>query len=569
MNRRAFLSLSAVTPLAGLLKAAADTPRPAPDELAADVVVVGGGVGGVACALGAARNGRSVILTEEFDWIGGQLTSQAVPPDEYPTIETFPCTKLYGSFRTKVRDYYRRHYPLNAAARALPTLNPGDGSVSKLCHEPRVAVAVLLELLAPHISSGRVRLLAARPMRVETDRDTITAVGVVTRQGRGLILTAPYFVDATETGDLLALGRVEHVTGAESREDTREPHAPLVAQPDNHQAFTACFAIDYREGEDHTIEKPAGYEAFWKRYEPKMQPAWPGRLLSWEATHPVTMKLRDMAFDPTGALPKETLNLWTYRRIVSLANFTEGSGLSDVCLVNWPQNDYWLGNLYGEAPEAIAAHVQAAKDLSLSLLYWMQTEAPHPGGRKEGWKGLRLRPDIVGTEDGLAMAPYVRESRRIKAMFTVTEGHVGTDARARATGKKPGEFAAESFPDSVGIGSYRIDLHPSTGGDNYIDVSSLPFQVPLGALIPVRVENLLPACKNIGTTHITNGSYRLHPVEWTIGEAVGELVSFCLAKKRVPRQVRRDEELRKDFQATLTKAGFELAWPEDVAKRPR
>jgi hypothetical protein len=83
------------------------------------------------------------------------------------------------------------------------------------------------------------------------------------------------------------------------------------------------------------------------------------------------------------------------------------------------------------------------------------------------------------------------------------------------------------------------------------------------------VENLLPACKNIGTTHITNGCYRLHPVEWTIGEAVGELVSFCLAKKRVPRQVRRDEELRKDFQAALTKAGFELAWPEDVAKRAR
>ena len=47
------------------------------------------------------------------------------------------------------------------------------------------------------------------------------------------------------------------------------------------------------------------------------------------------------------------------------------------------------------------------------------------------------------------------------------------------------------------IGSYRIDLHPSTGGVNYIDISSLPFQIPLGALIPRRVENLLPACKAI------------------------------------------------------------------------
>ena len=64
---------------------------------------------------------------------------------------------------------------------------------------------------------------------------------------------------------------------------------------------------------------------------------------------------------------------------------------------------------------------------------------------------------------------------------------------------------AETFPDSVGVGSYRIDLHPSTGGVNYIDISALPFQIPLGALIPRRIENLLPACKNPGTTHITNG----------------------------------------------------------------
>ena len=68
---------------------------------------------------------------------------------------------------------------------------------------------------------------------------------------------------------------------------------------------------------------------------------------------------------------------------------------------------------------------------------------------------------------------------------------------------------------------YRIDLHPSTGGDNYIDVASCPFEIPLGALLPQRVTNLIPAGKTIGTTHITNGCYRLHPVEWNIGEVAG------------------------------------------------
>ena len=80
----------------------------------------------------------------------------------------------------------------------------------------------------------------------------------------------------------------------------------------------------------------------------------------------------------------------------------------------------------------------------------------------------------------------------------------------------------------------------STGGDNYIDVSSLPFQIPLGALIPRRVENLLPACKNIGVTHITNGCYRLHPVEWNIGEAAGCLAARAVQAKSPPRRIRND-----------------------------
>src|SRR5690606_17483688 len=135
--------------------------------------------------------------------------------------------------------------------------------------------------------------------------------------------------------------------------------------------------------------------------------------------------------------------------------------------------------------------------------YWMQTEAPrHDGGT--GYPGLRLRPDLVGTSDGLAKRPYIREARRIRAEFTVLEQHVGVDASG---GRGP-----EQFEDSVGLGNYRIDLHPSTGGRTYVDIDSYPFQIPLGALIPVRVENLLPANKNIGTTHITNGCYRLHPV---------------------------------------------------------
>jgi hypothetical protein len=143
----------------------------------------------------------------------------------------------------------------------------------------------------------------------------------------------------------------------------------------------------------------------------------------------------------------------------------------------------------------------------------------------------------------------------------VVEQHVGTEARMQLTGKRRDEVQSEPFFDSVGVGSYRIDLHPSTGKNNYIDVSSLPFQIPLGALIPQRVQNLLPAGKNIGTTHITNGCYRLHPVEWNIGEAAGTLAAHCVRKKVQPRGVRAFKAELDEYQATLVSQGVEIDWP--------
>lgn len=569
MNRRQFVAslnagmlLPEVTASLTGYCCATDFTRQRERELEADVAIVGGGLGGCAAALAAARSGLTIVMTEETDWIGGQLTAQAVPPDEHPWIEQFGATRSYRELRTRIRDYYRRNYPLTAEARAREQLNPGNGNVSRLCHEPRVALAVLHEMLAPYVSTGRITILHHHQAKsVHAQGDRVRAISVKSMWGgEGVTVTAPYFVDATELGDLLPLAGVEYVTGFESQGETGEPHAPAEAQQDNMQAFTCCFAIDYLPGEDHTIERPASYE-FWRDYVPEMKPAWPGRLLSWEMSEPASLKVRPVSFDPTGATTEGKLNLWLYRRIADRRNFVEGTYRSDICLLNWPQNDYWLGNLCEVTAEEAARNLHRAKQLSLSLLYWMQTEAPRPDGGT-GWKGLRLRRDLVGTADGLAKYPYIRESRRIRAEFTVLEQHVGTDARMKLTGKKREEVTSEWFADSVGVGSYRIDLHPSSGGDNYIDVSSLPFQIPLGALIPRRVENLLPACKNIGSTHITNGCYRLHPVEWNIGESVGVLVAFCLRKKEPPLRVRNHKPLLAEFQRVLQSEGVEIAWPQ-------
>jgi len=566
MERRFFLKtlgglagLSALAPIPSLA-----APEHLPSELQADVVIVGGSMGGTAAALAAARNGARVILTETTDWIGGQLTAQAVPPDEHPWIEQFGATASYRTYREAVRHHYRRWYALTGAAHDDPHLNPGRCGVSRLCHEPRAALAVLEGMLAPHVSAGRVTILRHHtPAAAQTTGDRVDAIRVRdTRDGSERTLTALFFVDATELGDLLPLTGTEYVTGAEAQSDTGELHAPPEAQPLNMQALTWCFAMDHVPGEDHTIDKPDDYD-FWAAHVPSVEPPWPGRLLSWSYSNPRTLEPRELAFDPRPGHPTEAFNLWLYRRLLDPANFREGTIPSGITLVNWPQNDYFLGNIIEVPPEEAAENRRQARQLSHSLLYWMQTEAPRPDGGT-GWPGLRLRGDLTGTAHGLAKKPYVREARRIKAVFTVKEQHVGTEARMEATGLQREEVTAARFDDSVGVGSYRIDLHPSTQGDNYIDISSLPFEIPLGALLPQRMTNLLPACKNIGTTHITNGCYRLHPVEWNIGESVGALVAFCLQEDATPHQVRADESILGDFQRALQQQGVELRWPRPM-----
>ena len=483
-----------------------------------DVLIVGGGTGGTAAAHALGRSGLRVIVTEETTWIGGQLTSQAVPPDEHPWIEHFGCTARYRRFREAVR---RRSKP---DWDGLAPFNPGGGWVSRLCHDPRIGLAVLHEAWPPSVGL----LLRTVPVACEVDGDRVRAVLVRNLDtGMESWIECGFVLDATELGDLLPMARVPFVVGAESRGETGEPHAvDGPAQPDSVQGFTWCAVVSHDPSGDHTTDPPPDYD-LWRGYIP---PGWTGPLLDLtfpnvRTGEPMTLPLFELAgFD-----------LFRYRQIID--------GPEPVTVMNWPQNDYLLGHVFGPDPER---HLAAARNLTLAVLHWLQTE--------NGFRGLRLRPDVAGTPDGLAMAPYHRESRRIRAVRTLVEQDLSPETH-------PGLRVAPRIPDSVGVGAYRIDLHPSSSGAPSIDISALPYQLPLSTLVPVGSENLLPACKNIGTTHVTNGCARLHPVEWNVGEVAGLLAAECLAQSAPPQAFLEPDRLA-GFQARLKAEGVELAWPE-------
>lgn len=526
-----------------------------------EVLILGGGTSAVAAAIALAEMDVSCIIVEETDWVGGQLTSQAVPSDEHIWIEQFGSTRRYREFRKRLRSYYKTNYRLTAESLADPYLNPGAGYVSPICAEPRVIHDVLNSFLAPHRGNEKIKILLNHVLvDAESHNGNVKSVRIKNLlNGNISELTATIYIDATELGDLLPAAGIDYVTGFESRNDTGEPSAPLEAQPDNMQAFSSCFAISYDPNSEHVIDKPKNYEK-WRSFKmPFFDEPW----ISWNSVDPRTLGPLNFSFNPLDnknplsvrANQKDnpgSANLWTFRRIFAAHHHENPDKYTDISLVNWPQLDYIERSIVDVSPEDKSLAIAGAKEQSLSLLYWMQTEAPRPDG-KVGWPGLKLRKDVVDTADGLAKHVYVRESRRIKALYTVVEQDVSYAVR--------GDSGAKKFVDSVGVGHYRIDLHPSTAGDNYIDVASCPYQIPVGSLIPRSSENVIAAAKNIGVTHITNGCFRLHPTEWNIGESAGVLAALSVRRATTPHAFAQGERLN-ELQAQLSNQGVELDWPE-------
>lgn len=515
-------------------------------KLKYDIAIIGGGLGGVAAALTAARSGKKVFLSEETTWLGGQATTQGVPLDEHNYIEGYGRTKLFDQYRKNIREHYKQYYPLIDSQMENELLNPGNSWVSKISHEPVVSKKVLENMIHPYIVSGNIDIYyETKPLSSVLDNDKIVTL-ILKNKGQIIEVDAEYFLDATEEGELLPITNTEYVTGSEGKEETQEYHQSDKKDPLDMQAITWCFAVSLEKEGDYTIEKPRLYDYF----KDQRSDFWPGSQLSWTYAEPSTLKPID------GSMTKEEgkVDLFTYRRILDDNNFKDGYLNGDVIMVNWPQNDYWQGPIMEVNEIERQHHLYRAKELSKSLLYWLQTEADG-----KGYPNLKPRGDVLGTKDGFAMRPYIREARRIIPEFKVLESHIG--AKMRDSDK------AEYFYDSVGTGYYHIDLHPTTGNTSYVDVECYPFQIPMGALIPIKTKNLIPASKNIGTSHITNGAYRVHPVEWNIGEAAASMAVYAIDHNMGLKDLRKSKEHLNKFQTQITNQGVQIEWPSHLLSK--
>ncbi len=501
-----------------------------------DVLIVGGSLGGAAAALAAGRAGASVLLVAEGDWLGGQLTSQGVcTPDENAWVERGGATASYQALREAIRAHYRQTYRLSAAGLSQEHFNAGSCWVSRISGEPAVAQRVLREMLAAHPSVQVECGATAVGSAVVGDR--IQSVTFRHRNGVSDV-AASVVLDATDLGDLLPLVGAEHRLGAESVHETGEPDAPREPRPEWIQPFTYCVALELRpRGEDHTIPPPAAY----------------GELRALQDYHVLDGAMKGMFGE---------LGWWEYRRVIAARNFDDPAFPCDVAMVNTGSNDFKGGRLpvRSRSPGALLTRARRA---TLGYVYWLQTECPRedePG--RAGYPELRLRGDWFGTNDGLAPSPYIREARRICAMETVYEHDIVAADGAGCPHQRT--VRSRLRADSVGIGHYWLDIHKGGTDEPARFLETRPYQIPLGALVPVRLRNLVASCKNIGLTHLSSAAYRLHPVEWNIGEAAGALAAYVVRNGLEPHDVLTREGVRRRFQSDLLDVGVPLYWWGDL-----
>jgi hypothetical protein len=399
-----------------------------------------------------------------------------------------------------------------------------------------------------------------------------------------------YLVDATETGEIIALADVPYRLGIDARSYLEPSASSTTNDPYCTQGFTYTFAMAATK-EPQKLDIPS----FYPEYAP---------YFSYEKQGLANFDL-----------------LFTYRRIwsprpgkmekVNGINFTQPVP-GEISMQNWTWgNDYrpgtaednliytrdqlsatgqlkpggWMGGLRTET-------LHKAEENALSFFYWFYagtTDSQLGAGVKQPQPNIRLLTGLkspMGTVDGLSKYPYIRESRRIigrpswgqtsgfgiweidisrrnynddyyrKTLPTdmyralkealagfeginVIRGEISPDKALRRT-------RSTIFPDAIGIGDYAIDFHPcmvasppfapgnrERPGERRGAAQAYPFQIALRAMIPQKIDNLLVGGKSIATSHIAAAAYRVHSFEWSSGAAAGTIATFAL-KMHIP-----------------------------------
>ena len=444
-----------------------------------DVMVWGGGSGGVAAAIQAARSGAVTLLFTPGPWLGGMVSAAGVSAPDGHELSSWQ-TGLWG-----------------ALLHELESREPSGldhNWVSCFGFRPERAEQILQDWVR---RESRLEWKANCTLRAAVrNGDRIQQVDV-TDASTTFRVEASVFVDGSDLGDLLALSQSSFRWGWEPRERWDEPSAPLQKDLDSDPFF---------------------------QLQPVQSPTWVVLGQLNEGLAP--------PFQPrTPAAPFETCTeAFGFEKTVTYGRLPGG-----LVMINWPLH----GNDWHEGLDrAISDDPRNREELGHSMRNHSRSFLASLIDCSEGW--LASGKAFPGDDPSLALMPYWRESRRLIGRRTVSERDLLPLTTGASHGPIPVD--QDGRCSSIAIGTYANDHH-YPGKDWPLAPKSIrwggrwtgtPFCIPFESLFSDAVPNLLMADKGFSVSHMANGATRLQPLILNIGQAAGLAAAMAVCDSCLP-----------------------------------
>lgn len=492
-----------------------------------EIVIMGATPGGLATAITAARLGRNVALLESHNHIGGMTTSGLGKSDvEHKQF----IGGLFREFTGRVYQYYQNKYA-------------SDSDNLKLCRdgyyfEPSVAEMILNEMIS---EPGKISVFTGHELQeVVVENSSIKAIRVEKKSdGSVHTFSADVFIDATYEGDLYAGAGAEYRLGREGRDEFGEPHAGVIfydyengkilpgstgESDDGVQAYTYRYCLTTDPGNSYVLEEPPeNYDR--NMYTPYFEDLDEGRLSAPAEYHEGWGYYRDHFDTLVRALS-----------VTDLPNSKVDANTNPRPLA-FPFPEENIGYIEGDT-ETRKRICNRHREIALGLIWFLQNDHEVPEEHREMARRYNFPLDEFTDNNHFPFQLYVREGRRLKGEYTITEHDVAI------TGENP-DFL--HYPDTIAMGEFPIDsfpVHKKSDKDRTVLEGYLgmlahltrPYEIPYRAMIPQKIDDLIVPVA-LSATHVAFCSIRMEPTWMSLGQAAGAAAHVCIKNKENPRNV--------------------------------
>ena len=500
-----------------------------------DIIIAGGGTGGISAAIQAARMGASVLVVEPSTWIGGQATAAGVS-----TMDDMSRQKsgIYLEFINRIKNYY------DSRGKSMGTCYWDSRSTA---FEPHIGQEAFVAMINDARRLGTLDfLMNSNIISVQKNKKTITGITVQLNDRTQRKYSCKVLIDATEYGDILPLAKTQYRLGNST--------SSFINYDAMIQDITWIVILHKYTGGVPQHLRPSSplpdYELAKRNYESYVT----SDGANFRNTYPVAIPVNFITHNSYRGIP-DSSNPYNYDADKEHRQYITKTS------VNWG-NDYpgvygWNGKkglpvTYLEDKKFRLQVEREALIKTLNFIYYVQNELGEDWSVADDEYKNRILPEAARNLPRdwqeivrrMPVIPYVRESRRIIASHTLTSHELLKNSLSYRDGQTSHEFS-----DAIAIGGYILDLHgANTDADmewefeenaqsTVVNRPRGPFQVPMSILIPADTDGLLAAEKNLSMSRLAGGALRLQPITMMTGQAAGALAALSARYDTQPRNI--------------------------------